>query len=259
MSDFIKQILLFFTKSLGLLILVTIFLAIGVFAVIEPAISKLQTNHEFTADGLAKKSITPDIAYVNISAIFTGTNAGTLKKDVDKAINDTVTGLKSLSSVQIKDEEIKTNYTITPKYDKDYQNIIGYTATPTLEVKTHDFTAIDKVIEVAQTNKLILVNNVYFTIEDPIKAKEQLREEAIANAKAKAEKVAAETGLRLGKIVNISENNYVPYYSYESRDSAKTMSPSLGTTGSGTNETSSTVNPGQTEIQLTVYITYEIY
>lgn len=259
MSDFIKQILLFSTKSFTLLILITIFAAFGIFVIVEPAISKLQTNHEFTADGLAKKSITPDIAYVNISAVFSGTNAGTLKKDVDKAINDTVTGLKSLSSVQITEEMIKTNYTINPKYDKDGQNIIGYTATPTLEVKTRDFTVIDKVIEVAQANKMILVNNVYFTLEDPVKAKEQLREEAIANAKAKAEKVAAETGLRLGKIVNISENNYVPYYSYQSMDTVKLNSPSTSTSGNtGTRDESSTINPGQTEIQLTVYITYEI-
>jgi hypothetical protein len=258
MSDIVKQISVFSIKSFILLVLIVVFTAIGVFVIIEPAISKLESNHEYISEGIAKKGLTPDIAYVNISAIFTGTNAGDLKKEADKALTDTVTGLKSLSSSQIKDEEIKTTYSLTPKYDKDGQNIIGYTTTPTLEVKTHDFTAIDKVIEVAQLNKLNLVNNVYFTIEDPVAAKELLRVEAINAAKTKAEKISAETGLRLGKIVNISENSYQPYYS-NSKMMDLTANSVSGSPSTAPESDSSTFNPGETEIQLTVYVTYEIY
>lgn len=258
MSDIVKQIFVFSTKSFLLLILILIFTALGMFLVVEPGISKMTTLHEYTADGVAKTNIVPDIAYVNISAIFTGTNAGDVKKEADKALTDTVNELKALSSSQIKEEEITTNYSLSPKYDKDGQNIIGYTSTPTLEVKTHDFTAIDKVIEIAQNNKLNLVNSVYFTIEDPVTAKEQLREDAIAAAKSKAEKVSSETGLRLGKIINISENNYQPYYSYNSKSMDLANSVTGGINPStGTESTS--FNPGETEIQLTVYLTYETY
>jgi uncharacterized protein YggE len=258
MSDIVKQVCIFSLKSFALLVLIVIFAAIAMFAIVEPAISKITTNHEFTVDGIAKKNITPDIAYVNISAIFTGDNAGDLKKQADKALTDTVNGLKSLSSSQIKDEEIKTNYSLSPKYDKDGQNIIGYTTTPTLEVKTKDFTAIDKVIEIASQNKLNLVNSVYFTIEDQVKAKEQLRDEAIAAAKAKAEKIARETGLRLGKMTNFSENNYQPYYSYNKMESlANSVTGSDSVTAP--DSTSTTFNPGETEIQMTVYLTYTTY
>jgi len=258
MSDIVKQIFVFSVKSLLLLVLLTIFTAIGVFIIIEPAVSKLATVHEFSVDGLAKKNITPDIAYVEISAILTGTNAGDLKKQADKALTQTVNELKSLSSSQIKEEEIKTNYSLSPKYDNLGQNIIGYTTTPRLEVKTHDFTAIDKVIEIAQKNGLNLVNNVYFTIEDPVAAKEQLREEAILAAKTKAEKISAESGLKLGKLLNISESTYQPYYSNNrSYDMlANSVTSNAGTTP--VNETS-TFNPGETEIQMTVYLTYAIY
>ena len=260
MSDIVKQIFVFSTKSFLLLVLILIFTALGMFLVIEPGISKMTTVHEYTVDGITKKNITPDLAYVNISAIFTGTNAGDVKKEADKALTDTVTDLKALSGSPIKDEEISTNYSLSPKYDKDGQNIIGYTSTPTLEVKTHDFTVIDKVIEVAQNNKLNLVNNVYFTLEDPVAAKDQLREEAIAAAKAKAEKISTETGLRLGKILNISENNYQPYYSYNTKSMDLLANSVTGGTAPSSGTTDSTsFNPGETEVQLTVYLTYETY
>ena len=115
MSDIVKQIFVFSTKSFLLLILILIFTALGMFLVVEPGISKMTTLHEYTADGVAKTNIVPDIAYVNISAIFTGTNAGDVKKEADKALTDTVNELKALSSSQIKEEEITTNYSLSPK------------------------------------------------------------------------------------------------------------------------------------------------
>jgi len=261
MKDLLRQTLVFSSKTLALLILVTIFTAFGVFVIFEPAISKLNRaqDQQISVDGYAKKDVTPDMAFINISAIFTGTNAGDLKKEADKALTQTVTDIKSLSSSQIDEKNIKTTYTVTPKYDKDYQNIIGYTVNPTLNVKTSDFSAVDKVITAAENNKLNLVNSVYFTLDDPVKAKDELRNEAIAAAKAKAEQLAKETGIRLGNIINISENNYQPY-AYDRNNlmlaNSVTKEANVGTPDA---QTENTFNPGQTEISLTVYLTYSVY
>ena len=236
------------------MILITLFTGFGVYVIIEPAISKLNRNDQISVDGIAKKNVTPDIAYINISAILTGTSAADLKKQADTALTKTVTELKALN---IPEGKIQTTYSVTPKYDKDYQNIVGYTANPTLIVKAQDFTLVDKVIEIAQNNKLILVNNVYFTLEDPVKAKEQLRDEAIAAAKAKAEKLAQETGIRLGNIINISESSYQPYLS--NGNMKTTVANDLTTGTAPSSQSDSTFNPGETEITLTIYLTYSVY
>jgi uncharacterized protein YggE len=228
--------------------------------IIEPAISRINRDQIMIVEGYAKKSINPDIAYINISAVFTGTNAGELKKEADKALTQTVNDLLSLSSSMIPQENIKTNYSVSPKYDKE-SNIIGYIVNPTLIVKTADFTAVDKVIEIAENNKLNLVNSVYFTLDDPVTAKGQLREEAIEAAKTKAEKLIQSTGIRLGNIINISENNYSPYTS--NRNDMLLVNSTTGSSADAPVEESGsstgTFNPGQTEISMTVYLTYAVY
>ena len=158
----------------------------------------------------------------------------------------------------IPEAKIHSSYSIQPKYDSTYQNITGYTAHATMEVKTGDFTLVDKVLEASNKNKLILVDGVSFGIEDPIKAKEDLRTAAIAAAKDKAAALAAETGISLGKVINISEgtNSYPMYNDVMKTNAMLGTAPSTAT--GGTTQDSSTLSPGETQVEMTVYLTYEV-
>ena len=79
--------------------------------------------------------------------------------------------------------------------------------------------------------------------------------QAIKKAKEKARAIEKESGVNLGKIVGIYENDYaMPVY--ESRVMgagdmmAKSMAPEIAV--------SPTINPGESEVTLTVTLTYKV-
>ncbi len=255
MQVILKSVLSFSLKAMVLLGMLTVFLAISYFILIRPAYKSLIQEQVFSVDGTAKKYQKPDLAIVSVGAQFSGTDAATIKKDADKALNTTRTEVIALG---IAEDKIQSNYSIQPKYDTNYQNITGYTARATMSVKTGDFTLVDKVLESAQKNKLILVDGVSFTIEDQIKAKEDLRTAAIDAAKAKAQKLAQETGISLGKVINISEG-YNPYPMYLNSMKANTMIGSAPEAAVDQSSSTATFSPGETEVQMTVTLTYELY
>ncbi len=254
MKEIFKSVTSFTIKSVILLVLILIFMGVAYLAIIRPAFRSLVQQQTMAVDGTATKYIKPDLALVQVGVVINKSTAAELKKEADTALSKTQ---KELLELGIPEEKMRSNYSITPKYDKDYQYISGYTTRVSLEVKTNDFSQVDAILESAQKNGLILVDNVSFVIEDPIAAKEGLREEAIAAAKAKADKLAKETGISLGKVVNISEGGYYPY----NNNYMKTNS-FLDLEYSAPSETisdgsSSTMNPGETEIQFTVTLVYE--
>lgn len=250
MKEILRSVTSFTLKAVILLFLIGVFSGLSYLLLIRPAVKNLIQQQSMSVDGTAKKYIKPDLAVVSVGAIMNNTSAANLKKDADTALTKTRT---EIIASGITEEKIKSNYTISPKYDKDYQNIVGYTTRVTMEVKTNDFTKVDTVLESAQKNGLILVDGVSFVIEDPIKAKEELRTAAIAAAKAKAEKLANETGISLGKVINISEG-YQPYYT---NSYLKTNTYLAASVVEDTSSSASTFDAGETEVQMTVTLTYE--
>lgn len=93
-----------------------------------------------------------------------------------------------------------------------------------------------------------LVGDLQFTVDEPEKATEAAREEAIEKAKTKANQVAGLTGLKLVKLLNIYENYYRAYESY--KDTAAGMGGEIAA--------APTIQPGETEITVTVTIVYRV-
>jgi uncharacterized protein YggE len=259
MKDVLKSVIAFTFKTAILLVLLAIFFTGSYFLMLKPAIKSLAQQQVFTIDGTAQKYITPDLALVQVGAYFNDTNAATIKTQADTALNGTT---QQLIAAGIPAAKIQSTYEINPKYDSSGENITGYTAHATMSVQTQDFTQVDKILAIAQTNKLNLVDNVSFTLQDPNAAQQQLQSAAISDAQSKAQKMAQETGLSLGKVINISQG-YTPYPVYNTNTLNETLiAPGAAkTTGqsstSGSSDTTA-INPGQTQISMTVTLTYEI-
>ena len=96
-----------------------------------------------------------------------------------------------------------------------------------------------------------LVDEGRFGLDDPASAIQQARELAVADAEAKATELARLANATLGPIQVISEG-YAP------------SSPAVPYDGAGmaydeaVRSSAPTINPGQTEVVLTVYVTYAI-
>ena len=54
------------------------------------------------------------------------------------------------------------------------------------------------------------IGNINYTVENPEKYREEARDQAIANAKTQAQKLANQLGIHLGKVSNIVESSTNP-------------------------------------------------
>lgn len=173
----------------------------------------------FSSTGEGKITEVPDTATVYIGVTQTSNNVVDAKNKTNSAINKVIANIKALG---ISEKDIKTtNYSINPNYETGNvvpmmypirdggNNITGYTATQNLEVKVKPTEKINKVIDSITKDGANLVGGINFTFSDEMleKLENKAREEAINNAKKKAQNLANASGIRLGKIVNVIESS----------------------------------------------------
>jgi len=131
------------------------------------------------------------------------------------------------------------------------QTIVGYNITQSVDVKMRDFKKIGDIMGGVVTNGANQVGSLSFTIDDPTSVQDTARAEAIAKAKVKAEAMAKAGGFKLGRLLNISDGGFTPYY--------YNQSVSAGAPASGAPvPPTPTIEPGSQETTVSVTMQYEI-
>lgn len=238
-------------RPVGLVISFFILLAVYTKLVgpIEFRVNQISTQKAafFDVSGEGSATTIPDQAEVNLGITTTASTVASAQKQVNEIINNIS---KKLKDSGVGEADIKTtNYSINPNYDyRSGQRITGYTVNASLLVKFTDFDKLNQSLDSAVTLGANQIGGVSFTLspESTAEAQDQAREEAVAQAKRKAESLAKAAGIRLGRIVNIQENSLQPPTPI--LRSLETATPSDGATQ---------IQPGTTEIKLTVTLSYE--
>ena len=237
--------------SITVSILIILSLYFRLIGPIPFSVSQTTTEKKTTFDieASGKALAVPDTAQINLGIQVNKTTVEETQKEANEKINNTIQAIKKLG---IEEKYIKTiNYSVYPDYDyRSGQKIIGYNINITLQVKVKDFDKVNQVIDTATSLGLNQIGNLEFTLDDEKleEAKMEARKEAIEKAKIKASQIAKAGGLRLGKIVNISEN-IIPNY----------PTPLLRSTGIGgeVEDQKTEIQPGESEITISVILSYE--
>lgn len=246
----------------AVLVLIVLFI-FGYFGPSLP-LSVINTNKSdfFTSMGEGKVYAKPDVAMVQVGYTNSASTVGAAQNQANDTVNKITTQIKALG---IADADIQTtNYAISPQYSSGEPipvdsmgmmparggtpKITGYNITINMQIKVRDFQKINQVIDVATANGANQVGGLSFTVDDPKKFQNEARKKAIADAKANASVIAGETGLTLGKIVNVYESTGGMGGNYPMM---KEMSISADS-GAPTD-----IQPGQTEITSQVTLSYE--
>lgn len=241
-------------RILGLSIAVTFIVLLGslAFMKLTPAfpltISSVVSDkgNTFQVSGEGKTSVKPDVAEVTVGVTKTATTVSSSQNQANTVINSVTDAMKQLG---IAEKDIKTiSYQIYPEYNyTGTRKLTGYTTSVNVLVKVRDFQKIDQVIDKATVMGANEVSGLTFTIEDMEKVRTTARKEAIDNAKKKAQEIAKEAGITLGRIVNVSENagaQPAPRLYMAAESATKDAG--------GTN-----VQPGESEVNVTVTLSYE--
>jgi len=166
-----------------------------------------QKQNLFVSTGEAELETIPDEASISLGINVQQPTVALAQDEANRVINSISERLKSMG---INKEDIKTqNYSIYPNYNYENgkSNISGYRVTANLAVKLTDFEKLNAVIDMATTEGANQVGGINFSIskEKEAEIKRQAREDAIADAKKSAEELARLSGVKLGKVVDVSE------------------------------------------------------
>ena len=209
----------------------------------------LNTQQEgIWVNGQGEVTVTPDLAtlWLGVEA-----QADTVTEAQSQAVEAMDNVMTALTDNGVDEDDIQTQYFSidqVTRWDDDEYVVIGYRVTNMVIAKIRDIDNVGAIIDaVAEAGgDLTRINNIAFSVDDPSEYYEEAREEAMADAKAKAEQLADLAGIELGQPTYISEGNIYPPIVY--RDAG--MAPEEGYTTS--------IGPGEIELTLTVQVAYAI-
>jgi uncharacterized protein YggE len=208
---------------------------------------------DISVSGQGKIYVKPDIATLSLSVVNEGDDVATVVTKNTERTNAVIAVVKKLG---VNEEDIKTTqYNLAPRYEwreNGKRAFMGYTLTQSILLTIRDFTKIGDVIakttELGSSQNADFIGDLQFAIENPEKAQADARAKAIEQAKQKAKSLAKQSGLRLVKLVNVSEGGYYPQPMY----------------GKGGGVMMDAVNAapdiqaGQMEINSTITLTYRV-
>lgn len=249
MNSYLAKILSTAIPTLVILTLLAVFFKL--FGPLPFNVSQTTTNKMSTFDvmGEGRAEAIPDQAQATFGITSSGSTVASVQQNVNTVINQVKTSLKEDG---VEEKDIKTTgYTINPEYDYSVgkPRITGYNATSTVEVTFRDFEKLNSAFDRATASGANIQGNLVFGLSDKLKeeATNKAREMAIQKAKEKAKVIADQSGLRLGKLINVTETQGPQYYNpmISARDVAVE------------NEQKTEVSPGVSDVKMNVILSFE--
>lgn len=233
--------------------LLSLFVFTKIFGPIPFSVNSITTTKQnlFTVTGTAEVTAVPDTAMVSFGVNKSGTTIESLQQEVNTIINQITEDLKALG---VDEKDIKTtNYSVNPNYDfrDGTQTENGYTVSANIEVRLDSIEKANSAIDAATRAGATQIGGVQFVLNDEKKKEleSQARKEAIKKAKEKAESIASDAGIRLGKIVDVQESGGggpIPYYG-----------GAMDTKELSVDQTQ--LNPGENKVISNITLAYETY
>ena len=234
-----------------------------------------KNTNQITVSGEGKIYAKPDVATVSFGVTAQASTVGDVTKSSTDKMNAIIAVIKQLG---VADKDIQTtNYNLTPVYSNKIiipmpavptnsgavssalpyipattgSVLTGYSLEQDVQVKIRDFTKIGDIMSAATTAGANIVNSLQFTVDNPDQYKNQAEANAIAAAKVNVQSLVKASGIQLGKLINIQENNVY----YPMAFSANSLQIGGGAAAAAP---SPTIQPGQQEIDETVNLTYQV-
>jgi uncharacterized protein YggE len=176
-------------------------------------IAASQPQRAITVVGVGKVSLVPDIARINVGAEARASTVAEAKVEVDRQIDAIMAVLKELG---VADKDIQTShygiyferepYPLPAREGGPALEGQGvYHVSNMLEVTVRDVNLAGDVLDGVVEAGANQVYGVTFTVSDDSKWQSEARKNAVADARARAEELAALTGVTLGEVQIVSE------------------------------------------------------
>jgi len=202
--------------------------------------------------GQGKVSAIPDITTLRLGIEAQEASVAEAQSKAAEAMNRVMT---ALTENGVPEKDIQTQYFSirrVTKWDREKEEevVVGYRVTNMVTAKIRDIDKAGSIIDVVAEagGDLTRIDSIDFSVDDPSAYYEEARQEAMAEARDKAEQLAELAGVTLGKPTYISEGIQVPPIIRGVVYEEVLVAPAPETP----------ISPGEMEISLSLQVAYAI-
>jgi uncharacterized protein YggE len=223
--------------------------------VTAPAMAQVQERiPSLNASGEGWVMVAPDIAIVTIGVV---TRAETARSALDQNSAETARVIAAITGAGVEARDVQTSgFNVFPVYEErppriDEQGgmqqlpkIVGYQVSNDVRVTVREIGKSGAILDQVVTAGANQISGIVFDVADPQAAADEALRKAIADARRKADLMAAAAGVRIVRILDISGGGSFPVFARAERmafDAAAVP-----------------VMPGETRVQASASIIFEI-
>jgi len=208
-------------------------------------------EHTISVSGTGRVVISPDIADLRLGVSVTKPTVKAARAAAAESMTKVLTALKKLG---IADADLQTSgLSLQPVYD--YSNngnppkLTGYTLSNGVSVTIRDLDKIGDAIDDGLAAGATTLDGVTFRVDDPAKAQDQARQQAMAQARSMADTLAKSAGVSITGVASISESSApTPYPIFFDGAKAQALAADSATP----------VQVGTNDVMVTVAVVYLI-
>ena len=236
-----------------------IFASLALAATTLPAAAPAQTavpvaqpvaGTQLDVNATGKVSRIPDVAIISAGVV---TRAQTASAAIQQNATRMERVLAALKEAGIAERDIQTSsISLNPEYryqDNQPPQLNGYTASNQVSIRFRDIRNSGRILDALVAQGANQINGPNLTIDKPEAALDEARVKAIANGRARAEVYARALGMRVVRLLAVSEN--VGY-------SVPRPVPMMRMEAAAGQAADTSIVPGEQELEATVSMTFEL-
>lgn len=206
------------------------------------------TRLDVTASGEVTR--VPDLAIISAGVVTKAATAGSALQQAATRMQRVRAALKAAG---VEDRDIQTsNISLNPEYryvNNQPPQLTGYSATNTVTVRFRDIANAGKILDALVKEGANQINGPTLTIDKPEAALDEARAQAIAKGRARAELYARSMGLRIVRVVAVSESGW-----------SHPVPPPMPMMERGmvAQAADSKIDPGEQKLQVNLSMTFEL-
>lgn len=192
----------------------------------------------------------PDVATLSAGVVTQAVDGNTAMRENAVQMDKVMAAIKAAG---IAERDIQTSgINLSPQYryaENEAPKITGYQANNTVSLKVRDITKLGKVLDSLAAQGANQINGPSFEIDQPEPVHDEARLAALKKAQARAETYAKSLGLRVRRIVSISEG---------SQGGFRPMPMMAMASRSAKMEMDTAVSPGETTVSVNLDVVFEL-
>lgn len=164
-------------------------------------------NQGIMVSGEGSLTVKPDIAQAVLGIETEAATAGAAQQKNSEVMNKIIADIKGLG---IEEKDIQTsNYNLYPDRQvvkgTTQEQLVGYRATNQVTVTLHDLNKLGPAIDEAILSGANNINSINFSVESPDRWRNKAIAKAVKDARIKAEVMAKAAGVRIKRVLSITD------------------------------------------------------